>query len=54
MEKKREGSDEQSEPLAKKPKEEFEKGYECESCQQLFMVVVHVCPNIYTIHGIKD
>ena len=35
MKKKRKGSGEQSELLAKKPKKEFGKEYECESCQQI-------------------
>ena len=35
MEKKRKRSDEQSKFLAKKSKEEFEKEYECKSCQQI-------------------
>ena len=33
--KKRKGSGAQSEPLAKKPKKDFEKEYEFESCQQI-------------------
>ena len=35
MEKKRKGSVVQSESLSKKPKEDFEKEYECESCQRI-------------------
>ena len=34
MGKKRKGSGAQSEPSAKKPKQDFEKEYECESCQR--------------------